>query len=117
MNERIERDFTYHKPTTPSIRKMNNLRDRARDLAHYIDGIVPDSREKSIAITNLEQAVMWANAAIARNQEEEAEALEPKVWATANETVMCSECGFEISADSAPRYVTCGGGVWTPVTK
>jgi hypothetical protein len=32
-----------------------------------IDNNCPDSREKSLAMTNLEQAVMWANAAIARN--------------------------------------------------
>jgi hypothetical protein len=32
-----------------------------------INDLCPESREKSLAITNLEQAVMWANAAIARN--------------------------------------------------
>ena len=28
----------------------------------------PDSRELSVALTKLEEAVMWANAAIARNE-------------------------------------------------
>ena len=28
----------------------------------------PDSRELSLALTNLEQAVFWANASIARNE-------------------------------------------------
>jgi hypothetical protein len=28
----------------------------------------PESREQSLALTNLEQAVMWANAAIARRE-------------------------------------------------
>lgn len=117
MNKRIERDFTYHHPTTLSIVRMTNLRAKARDLAHCMDEIAPDSREKSLAITNLEQAIMWANAAIVRGQEEEAEALEPKVWATADQKVKCSECDFEISESSKERYTPCLGGCWAPVTK
>jgi hypothetical protein len=31
-----------------------------------LNELVPDSREKSLAITHLEEAVMWANAGIAR---------------------------------------------------
>jgi hypothetical protein len=44
------------------------IRDRALNFAAFIEEKCPDSREKSLAITNLEQAVMWANAAIARNE-------------------------------------------------
>lgn len=116
MNERIERDFTYHQPTTQSIVKMTNLRARARGLAHYIDEIVPDSREKSLAMTNLEQAVMWVNASIARYKDEEAEELEPKVWATADQKVRCSGCDFEISESTRARYTPCQDGTWVPVT-
>lgn len=32
-----------------------------------IDGVTPDSREKSLALTKLEEVVMHANSAIARN--------------------------------------------------
>jgi hypothetical protein len=32
--------------------------------------LTPESREQSLAITHLEQATMWANAAIARREEE-----------------------------------------------
>ena len=36
------------------------------DLAHVLNELVPDSREKSLAITHLEEVMMWSNAAIAR---------------------------------------------------
>jgi len=48
------------------------LRDKAKEFAYMIDELVPDSREKSLAMTKLEDNgiyadVMWANAGIARN--------------------------------------------------
>jgi hypothetical protein len=35
-------------------------------LAGTINELAPDGREKSTAVTKLEEAMMWANAAIAR---------------------------------------------------
>jgi len=35
-------------------------------LAEKIDQVAPDCREKSLAVTHLEEAVFWANAAVAR---------------------------------------------------
>lgn len=32
-----------------------------------MDNLCPDSRELSLAITKLEEAIMWANASIARS--------------------------------------------------
>lgn len=43
------------------------VRDGFAELADKIDSLLPDSREKSLAVTNLEQAGMWANTCIARN--------------------------------------------------
>lgn len=43
------------------------IREQARALALLLAGLCPASRELSLALTNLEQTVMWANAAIARN--------------------------------------------------
>lgn len=40
----------------------------AKELAYLLDAQVPNSREKSLAMTNLEQAVFWANAGVARNE-------------------------------------------------
>lgn len=66
-HDRIERDFTYHAPTDDAIRNMQDMRIMARQLAHLIDSTVPESREKALALTNLEQVVMWANSGIVRN--------------------------------------------------
>ena len=43
------------------------IRDSFGELAEQIDNLLTDSREKSLAITNLEQARFWVNASIARN--------------------------------------------------
>jgi hypothetical protein len=67
LHERIESDFTYHAPLVGHPEKYEALRSNAKLLAFMIDDHCPDSREKSLALTKLEEAVMWANAAIARH--------------------------------------------------
>jgi len=66
--DRIERDFTYHPPKEDQQERYVYIRDTAKDLAFLILENTPVSREQSLAITNLEQAIFWANAAIARNE-------------------------------------------------
>ena len=60
--------FTYHPPRSGQAEKYSWLRERVRVLAERINAMCPDSREKSIAITKLEEAVFWANASIARHE-------------------------------------------------
>lgn len=67
MNEHIENAFTYHAPKDGQPEKYQAIREKAKELAYLIDELVPNSREKSLAQTNLEQAAMWANAGIARS--------------------------------------------------
>ncbi|UFT98089.1 hypothetical protein KO561_12840 [Radiobacillus kanasensis] len=67
MNQQIENNFKYHAPKEGQIVLYNEIREQSKELATYIDIHCPDSREKSLAITKLEEAVMWANASIARN--------------------------------------------------
>lgn len=64
----IEKNFTYHKPKEGQPEKYTAIREKAKELALLIDSLCPDSREKSLAITKLEESVMWANASIARNE-------------------------------------------------
>jgi len=63
----IENNFTYHPPQPGQPEIYQSIRDKAKELAILIVDECPDSRERSLAMTNLEQSVMWANAAIARN--------------------------------------------------
>ncbi len=59
--------YKYHAPKKDQPAKYEAIRAKAKELAELIDKECPDSREKSVAFTNLETAVMWANAAIARD--------------------------------------------------
>lgn len=68
MNDRIENNFTYHQPKDGQSTKYEALRAKAKELAYLIDELCPDSREKSLALTQLEDCSMWANASIARNE-------------------------------------------------
>jgi hypothetical protein len=64
----LDRRFTHHPPKGDQVVRYHDLRAGARNLADEINTTCPESREKSLAITHLEQAVMWANAAIARSE-------------------------------------------------
>lgn len=62
----LQNRFTYHQPKDEDVEKYNLIRSIAWSYATTIDELVPDSREKALAITNLEEVVFWANAGIAR---------------------------------------------------
>lgn len=66
--DQIENAFTYHPPKGDQPERYVKIRDAAKNFVFPIDECVPDSREKSVAMTNLEQVVMWANAGISRNE-------------------------------------------------
>jgi hypothetical protein len=66
-NSEIENNYTYHAPKSNQTAIYINIREKAKELAYMIDELCPESRERSLAMTKLEEAVMWANAAIARN--------------------------------------------------
>ena len=66
-NPDIEKRFTYHSPKGKEQR-FQTLRNEAKHLANTIKKQCPDSRERSLALTKLEEVVMWANASIAREE-------------------------------------------------
>lgn len=66
-NQVIENNFKYHSPSTDQQVKYVALREKAKELAYLLEESCPNSREKSLAMTKLEESVMWANAGIARN--------------------------------------------------
>ncbi len=59
--------FTYHKPHTDEIRDQHdNVRALCLSVARSFAGTLPAGRERALALTKLEEAMFWANAAIAR---------------------------------------------------
>ncbi len=66
--KKLQAAFTYHAPKPDQPERYERLRAAAKLLAETFCGECPAGRELSLALTNLEQAVMWANAAIARNE-------------------------------------------------
>lgn len=50
------------------VTKMEEVRIPARALAESIYSLCPDTRERSLAITHLEETVMWAIKSIALYQ-------------------------------------------------
>lgn len=66
----IENNFTYHSPNCDQAKKYEDIRNKAKEFAYLIQKETSDSREKSLALTKLEECVMWANASIARNKGE-----------------------------------------------
>lgn len=62
----LNNNFVAHAPTPEQSIDLASIRDAAYELAHDILHVVPDSRERSIALTKVEEAMFWANAGIAR---------------------------------------------------
>jgi hypothetical protein len=67
VNDLVNR-FTYHPPKDGQAERYEKIRSTALYAANLINAECPESREKSLAMTHLEDAVMWANASIARNE-------------------------------------------------
>lgn len=66
-NTALENNFMYHAPTGDKVQRHEEIRNKCKDLAYEIKRLCPDSREQSLALTKLEEVMMWSNAAIARN--------------------------------------------------
>lgn len=64
--EELDNRFTYHAPKPGQPEKYEAIRAKAKELAALVVELCPESREQSVAVTKIEEASMWANAAIAR---------------------------------------------------
>lgn len=66
----LDNTYTYHAPKGTQAERYNLLRTKAKEFAQLVNELCPNSRERSLAHTKIEEASMWANASIARNEEE-----------------------------------------------
>jgi hypothetical protein len=70
MTNKAELDnrFKFHSVTDQITKDSHEaIRDYCLQTAEFLDGLLPEGREKSLAITKLEKVMFWANAAIARS--------------------------------------------------
>lgn len=67
----LKNNFTYHEPTPGKQVKFETIRALGLKLAEYITNECPRGRESAIAQTKIEEAVMWANAGVARENNPE----------------------------------------------
>lgn len=68
--EDIENRFAFHAATTEEKRDAHtSVRQQCRQLADFLNEKLPEGREKSSAITHLEEVMFWGNAALARQKE------------------------------------------------
>lgn len=69
----IDRRFAYHPPRSNTrVDEHALVRGIVRSAATELAWL-PDGREKSLAYTALEEAMFWANAAVARAEDPDAE--------------------------------------------
>ena len=63
----IDKPYAYHKPSEDGLDKITQLREAFSNMADLIQKVCPESRHKSITITNLETTAMWAIKAVVFN--------------------------------------------------
>lgn len=59
--------YAHHVPSDSGIEKIAALRKAFSELHALIETTAPQSRERSVALTNLETTAMWAIKAIVCN--------------------------------------------------
>ena len=63
----VKKTYAYHKPSTDGLEKIRVIREAFSTLHDLIESVAPQSREKSVALTNLETTAMWAIKAVVCN--------------------------------------------------
>ena len=64
----LQNRFYYHSPSPLGVTRHAELSNAFFALAQIVLDVCPHGRERSLVLTNLEQAKFWASAAVARNE-------------------------------------------------
>ena len=68
----VTRRFAFHPADTDEKRQRHEtVRDAFREFAADLDAFLPECREKALALTALQESMMWSNAAVAYRTEED----------------------------------------------
>jgi len=65
----IKKSFSSMACNEKKTINIDHIRSVFTIIAHEINETCPDSREKSVALTNLETSAMWAIKSISHNEE------------------------------------------------
>jgi len=63
----IDKPFAYHKPSDDGFARITRLREAFSTVQQVIQETCPESRHKSVTLTNLETTAMWAIKAVVFN--------------------------------------------------
>lgn len=63
----IDKPYAYHKPSQQGLSRINDLRVAFSETERIIKLNCPESRQRSVAITELETSAMWAIKAVVFN--------------------------------------------------
>jgi len=65
----LDKRFTQHAPDPAKTQLQNTVRNTLKAAADAVNTVVPEGREKVLAVAKLEEAMYWANTGIARHVE------------------------------------------------
>lgn len=68
----IDKPYAYHQPSPDGLTRITKLREVFSAVERAIVDVCPQSRQRSVAITELETAAMWAIKAVVFNDPESA---------------------------------------------
>lgn len=63
----IDKPFAYHKPSEEGLQKITAIREAYSVVMKAIEDNCPNSRQRAVAITELETSAMWAIKAVVFN--------------------------------------------------
>lgn len=63
----IDKPYAYHKPSPDGLARITALREKFSEVQRAIEEHCPASRQRSVAVTELETAAMWAIKAVVFN--------------------------------------------------
>lgn len=66
----MKKTYAYHKPGAMGLERIQVLRGAFSELHDLIEATAPISRERAVALTELETAAMWAIKAVVVNDAE-----------------------------------------------
>ncbi|WP_412027904.1 hypothetical protein [Deinococcus yunweiensis] len=59
--------FDYQRPTSKHVQQLETVRAALKEAHDVLLATLPPSRERSLAVTKLEEVSMWANKGIVFN--------------------------------------------------